>query len=148
MYPSLENQLEAWMALFPGYTRNKPRFAALAEALLRQAADLWALIPQLESGFSLSAAQGLQLDALGQSVSLPRQAGWTDETYRQVLQRRLKLFRWDGSLDTVKDFLESGETFSDNVNGSVTVHASAAPPVPLKEWFPVPPGIRAVSVSS
>ena len=144
----LENQLEKWMSLFPGYTRNKPRFAALAEALLRQAADLWALVPQLESGFSLSAAQGLQLDALGQSVSLPRQAGWSDEVYRNVLQRRLKLFRWDGSLDTVKDFLESGETFSDNVNSSVTVHANAAPPVPLKDWFPVPPGIRVVSMSS
>ncbi len=142
----LENQLEAWMSLFPRYTRSKPRFAALAEALLRQAAGLWALIPQLESGFSLSFATGLQLDALGQSVSIPRQAGWSDEMYRSVLQRKLKLFRWDGSLDTVRDFLESGETFSDNVNGSVTVHANAAPPVSLKDWFPVLPGIRVVSV--
>ncbi len=146
MYPSLENQLEAWMNLFPGYTRNKTRFAALAEALLRQAADLWALVPQLESGFSLSFAAGLQLDALGQSVSIPRQAGWSDEMYRSVLQRKLNLFRWDGCLETVRNFLESGETLSDNVNGSVTVHTNTALPVPLKDWFPVPPGIRVVSV--
>ena len=83
--------LKDYMNLFPAFSREKPRFAALAEAVLRQAADLMALAPQLASGFSFASAEGIQLDALGESVRIPRQEGWDDETYRKVLLRKLKL---------------------------------------------------------
>ena len=42
-----------YMTLFPGYTRDKPRFAALAAAVLQQVYDLIALVPEMESGFLL-----------------------------------------------------------------------------------------------
>ena len=54
-----------YMNLFPAFSREKPRFAALAEAVLQQAADLMALVPQLASGFSFSSAEGVQLDVMG-----------------------------------------------------------------------------------
>ena len=79
-----------YLSLFPGYTRSMPRFAALSEAVLRQATDLMALVPEVESGFSVAGAAGAQLDALGASFLTPRQLGWDDETYREVLRRKLK----------------------------------------------------------
>ena len=44
--------LNDYLALFPGATRDKPRFMALAEAVLQQVIDLFPLIAQLQSGFS------------------------------------------------------------------------------------------------
>ena len=137
--------MQSYLALFPGYTRSMPRFSALAQAVLRQAEDLQALVPQLESGFSFAAAKGIQLDALGESVSLPRQEGWSDETYRAVLLRKLKRCRWDGTNETVPDFLEEGETFTDNDNGTVSVHTQAPLPLPAGELLPVPMGVKVIS---
>ena len=57
-----------------------------------------------------------------------------------MLLRKLKLFTWNGMNDTVPDYLETGETFKDNANGSVTV--SAALPLPAGELLPVPIGVR------
>ena len=129
-----------YMNLFPAYTREKPRFAALAEAVLRQVSDLMALVPQLASGFSFAFAEGIQLDALGESVFVLRQPGWDDETYRKVLLRKLKLHTWDGSNETSFDYLEEGETFCDNVNGTVTVQTPA--PLPADGLLPVPIGVK------
>ena len=67
-----------YMTLLPGYTRDKPRFAALAAAVLQQVNDLITLVPEMESGFSVAHAVGVQLDALGVSLSIPRQSGWND----------------------------------------------------------------------
>ena len=124
-----------YLSLFPAYVRNKPRFMALAEAILRQAADLMTLVQSIVPGFSFASAVGEQLDALGASVGVFRHEGWSDETYRGVLLRKLKLYTWN-----VPDYLESGETFKDNANGSVTV--SATLPLPAGELLPVPIGVR------
>ena len=85
-----------YMTLFPGYIRDKPRFATLAAAVLQQVNELMALVPALESGFSVGQAVGAQLDALGVSLSIPRQSGWNDETYRSILLRKLRRNQWDG----------------------------------------------------
>ena len=129
-----------YISLFPGSSREKPKFMALAAAVLRQATDLITLARNIAPGFSFASAAGVQLDALGASVGSPRQAGWSDETYRSVLLRKLKLFTWNGMNETVPDYLESGETFKDNGNGSVTVSASL--PLPAGELLPVPIGVR------
>ncbi|MBR6966164.1 MAG: hypothetical protein IKH81_03680 [Clostridia bacterium] len=136
-----------YLSLFPGHTREKPRFMALAEAILHQVEDLWQLLPEMECAFSFSYASGLQLDALGASVSVPRREGWDDETYRSVLLRKLKLWTWDGTNETVPSFLSEGETLQDNDNMTVTVHADEPLPVPSDEWFPVPAGVKAVEGS-
>ena len=128
------------MALFPAFIRGKPRFATLAEAVLRQVMDLMALVPELASGFSFAHAEGIQLDALGESVSVPRREGWNDETYRSVLLKKLRLFTWYGTNETSLDYVDNGEIFSDNCDG--TVDARTALLLPAQEVLPVPIGMR------
>ena len=131
-----------YMTLFPGYTRDKPRFAALAAAVLQQVNDLIALIPELESGFSVAHAVGAQLDALGVSLSIPRQSGWNDETYRSILLRKLRRNQWNGLNSCAFEYVDEGETFTDNCNGTVT--ATTVEAVPAKEVMPVPMGFKTV----
>ena len=131
-----------YMTLFPGYTRDKPRFAALAAAVLQQVYDLIALVPELESGFSVAHALGIQLDVLGASVSIPRQSGWNDETYRSILLRKLRRNQWNGLNDSAFEYVDEGETFTDNYNGTVTAVTVEA--VPAGEVMPVPMGFKAV----
>ena len=134
--------LAYYLSLFPAYTRDMPRFSALAEAVLRQAAELMALVPGLDSGFSFAYAVGKQLDALGESVFIPRQEDWDDETYRSILLKKLKLFTWDGSNESSFDYLDAGETLIDNDNGTVT--AQTVLPMPADEVLPVPIGVKTV----
>ena len=134
--------LNDYLNLFPAYSREKPRFSALAEAVLRQVADLIALVPSLASGFSFASAVAGQLDLLGASVSIPRQEGWADETYRAVLLKKLKLDTWDGMNETSFDFLDESETLIDNCNG--TVSAVTSLPLPANEVLPVPIGAKLV----
>ena len=131
-----------YMTLFPGYTRDKPRFAALAAAVLQQVNDLIALVPEMESGFSVAHAVGEQLDALGVSLSIPRQSGWNDETYRSILLRKLRRNQWNGLNDSAFEYIDAGETFIDNCNGTVTAVTVEA--VPAGEVMPVPMGFKAV----
>ena len=132
--------LTYYLSLFPAYVREKPKFMALAEATLQQALDLITLVQSIAPGFSFAHAVGAQLDALGASVGVPRQEDWDDETYRAVLLRKLKLWTWNGMNEAVSDYLESGETFRDNANGSVTV--SACLPLPAGKLLPIPIGVR------
>ena len=131
-----------YMTLFPGYTRDKPHFAALAAAVLQQVNDLIALVPELESGFSVAHAVGEQLDALGVSLSIPRQSGWNDETYRSILLRKLRRNQWNGLNDSAFEYIDAGETFIDNCNGTVTAVTVEA--VPAGEVMPVPMGFKSL----
>ena len=134
--------LDDYLSLFPAYTRDRPRFIALAGAVLRQVMDLMDLVPQLASGFSFAHAEGVQLDALGGSVGIIRQEGWDDESYRRVLLKKLKLYTWDGTNERAFDFAEEGEVFVDNGDGTVTARTGL--PLPAGEVMPVPMGIKAV----
>ena len=131
-----------YMTLFPGYTRDKPHFAALAAAVLKQVNDLIALVPEMEAGFSVAHAVGVQLDALGVSLSIPRQSGWNDETYRSILLRKLRRNQWNGLNSCAFEYVDEGETFTDNCNGTVT--ATTVEAVPAKEVMPVPMGFKTV----
>ena len=131
-----------YMTLFPGYIRAKPRFAALAGAVLQQVYDLIALVPSLESGFSVGQAVGVQLDAVGDSVSVRRGSGWDDETYRSILLRKLRRNQWNGLTDSAFEYVDEGEAFCDNGNGTVT--AATVEAVAAKEVMPVPIGVRVI----
>ena len=131
-----------YITLFPGYTRDKPHFAALAAAVLQQVNDLIALVPELESGFSVAHAVGEQLDALGVSLSIPRQSGWSDETFRSILLRKLRRNQWNGLNDSAFECIDAGETFIDNCNGTVTAVTVEA--VPAGEVMPVPMGFKSL----
>ena len=119
-------QLEDYLALFPGASREKPRFMALAEAVLRQAADLTALTAALQSGFSFGEAEGVQLDAAAGAAGLSREPGMTDEAFRAYLLQKLKLWSWDGTNLGVPAVLPEGVTETDNLNGTVTVSPAGA----------------------
>jgi len=137
--------LSDYMSLFPSYTRGLPRFSALAEAVLRQAADLIALIPNLESGFSVDDAAGAALDALGASFFTPRLLGWDDETYRNALRRKLKRVNWDGRNGTVSDFLSDGDSVADHDNWTVTVRTDDPLPLPACDLLPIVLGEKVIS---
>ena len=130
-----------YLSMFPAYTRDKPRFMALAEALLRQAGDLADLVSEAETGFSFAFAEGQQLDTLAAAVGLRRESGMADEAFRQYLLAKLALWTWDGTNETVPAVLAAGlpgSTEKDNQDGTVTVEPAGIP----REWLPVPAGVR------
>ena len=64
--------LNTYIFLFPGVTREKPRFMALAQAVLAQAADLMALVAGMPEAYSLGFAVGKQLDCLAAALGLTK----------------------------------------------------------------------------
>ena len=133
------------MTLFPAYTRRKPRFCALAQAILSQAQDLETTIREIPAAWSPDGARGVRLDALGSASGLPRPEGMADEDYRQYLLAKFAVFTWDGTNETAHPLLESvfpGSTISDNGDGTVTVHPISALQEQYRLW-PVPAGISA-----
>ena len=133
-------ELNDYLSLFPGASREKERLMALAEVVLRQVTDLAAPVTSIPAAFSFSAAEGLRLDALAESVGLSRESGMTDESFRQYLLQKLKLWSWDGTNEGVSDVLPAGVTETDNQDGSVTVDPAGTNP----ELLPVPAGIRMI----
>ena len=139
-----------WLSLFPGFSRDKPRFMALVEAVFRQVEDLTTLTAQLQSGFSFATAEGIQLDLLAKAVGLSRMdigADVPDETFRQYLLAKLALWTWDGTNKTVPEVLAAalpGNTQTDNGDGTVTIIPGGTLPTNAKEMFPVPAGVRVI----
>lgn len=139
-----------YLSLFPGSSREKPRLMAAASALLRQAADLQAVVSELNAAFSPDTAQGAQLDALGESLGLSRldTAGGpraTDAEYRDYVKKKLILWSWDGTNRTVpgiSERLRQGSFVNDNQDGTVTVTGAGTQPGAVKDLYPVPAGIR------
>ena len=94
--------LSDYLSLFPGASREKPRFMALAEAVLAQATDLMALVQAMPEAYSLGFAVGKQLDCLAAALGLtragsPQGAGASDEQFRAFILEKLALWRTDGT---------------------------------------------------
>lgn len=130
-----------YLQLFPGVSREKPRFMALAEAVLQQVTDLMTLIESIQSGFSFATAVGDQLDAIAAAVGLSREYGMTDEAFRAYLLQKLKLWTWDGTNVNAPTVLPEGVTETDNRNGTVTV----SPAGTRFDLLPIPAGVRMIS---
>ena len=113
---------------------------ALAEAVLRQAADLTALVADIQPGFSVAGAEGAQLDALAEAMGLRRETGMTDAAFRQEVLAKLRLWTWDGTNPGALSVLPAGVTMTDNGNGTVTVRPAGSDPGLL----PVLAGVRIV----
>lgn len=137
-----------WLSLFPGASRDRPRFMALAEAVLRQVSDLLPLIAQLQSGFSFAEAEGVQLDQIAGIVGLSRADIGTDasdEAFREYLLAKLALWTWYGTNKTVPNVLAvalPGSSQLDNREGTVTVNTESN--LPPGKVFPVPAGVGIV----
>jgi len=136
--------LSDYLALFPGATREKARFMALAEAVLRQVTDLQEVIGTMNGAFSFAGAEGAQLDAFGEALGIRRAElgeDVPDSAFRQYIRGKLALRRWDGTNSTVKTELEEalpGRTETDNQDGTVTVTPDGDR---WKTLLPVPAGI-------
>lgn len=94
--------LTSYLSLFPGATREHPRFMALAEALLRQVMDLQNAVAAIPAVFSLSGAVGAQLDAVAEAMRLsradsPSGAAATDAQFRAFLLEKARSWKWDGT---------------------------------------------------
>ena len=126
--------------LSPG-VRRRPRFAALAAAVLAQADDLFALLDSVNTAFHPDTAAGAQLDALGALCGILRPRPDTpDADYRLLLRAGIAACHWDGTNGTVKETLDEtlpGRTETDHQDGTVTVN-----PQGRKELVPVSAGIR------
>ena len=137
-----------WLSLFPGVSRDKPRFMALAEAVIQQVNDFLLLIAQLQSGFSFAEAEGMQLDQVAEAVGLSRTDVGTnvsDEAFRQYLLAKLALWTWDGTNKTVLEVLHMalpGCMQTDNGNGTVTITGGNGERV--AKVAPYPAGVKLI----
>ena len=143
--------LESYLEMFPPATQEKPRFMALAGALLTQTAELLALVQTgIPAAYDLETASGAQLNALGELLNVPRPMPSTsDENYRFLLRARIAVHHWDGTNESLPDVLEAAfpgrnPKLIDNQDGTVTASVSGTMPFSLEELFPVPAGIRLV----
>lgn len=144
--------LPDYLALFPGASRGKQRFMALAEAILKQVTDLQEVAGQLQSAFSLDRAEGVQLDWLGASFGLSREdtadgAAAEDEVFRQYIRDKIALWQWDGTNEDAAAMLAAalpGSVQTDSQDGTVTVNPAGSLPAGVKELFPVPAGVGTV----
>jgi len=144
--------LNDYLALFPGSSREKQRFMALATAVLQQVVELQAVVGEINGAFSPESAQGEQLDMLGASLGLSRadtSAGVTasDVAFRDFIRKKLIRWGWDGRNVTVPEVMgkiQPGAAIADNQNGTITVTGAGAQPAQVKELFPVSAGIRVV----
>ena len=139
-----------YISLFPGATREKQRFMALAIAVLQQVTDLQAVVAQINEAFAPSSAEGMQLEALAASLGLSRLdtsdgAVVTDEVFRDFVLKKLIRWSWDGTNGSVPDIvtkLQPGAVETDNQNGTVTVTGASGLPAPAKDLFPISAGVR------
>ena len=142
--------LDDYLSLFPGSTRERARFMSLAGAVLQQVMDLQAVVGELNAAFAPASAEGMQLDALGESLGLSRLdtsagAAATDELYRDFIRKKLIRWGWDGTNKTVPGIteqLQAGSVENDNRNGTVTVTGAGTQPAAVKEIYPVTGGVR------
>ena len=142
--------LSDYLDLFPGSSREKPRFMALAETVLRQAVDLQAAVASLQGAFSFAEAEGKQLDLLAESIGLGREdttagTGCPDAEFRKFLTAKLALWGWDGTNEGVPAVLEAGlpgNTETDNQDGTVTITPAGVLPADKQVLFPTPAGVK------
>ena len=143
--------LESYLEMFPAATREKPRFMALAGAVMTQAAELLALVQtEIPAAYDLESASGRQLDALGELLNVPRPMPSTsDEDYRFLLRAKIAVHHWDGTNESLPGVLAAAfpgrdAKLIDNQDGTVTAFVSGNLPFSLEERCRVPAGVRLV----
>ena len=142
-------RVERYIHLLSGYVRELPRFTGVAEAVMRQAEELMDVVRGISEGFSVEAAEGVQLDLIGGAMGLRREdaADGSDETFRGYIRAKLALWRWDGSNEGVGTVLEEGLPGMGIVirdRGDLTVEVSGeieGLPGRTEEVLPVPAGV-------
>ena len=140
--------LNAYLDLISSVHHEKPRFMALASAVLGQVTDLLALYGvQLPEALSLDTAPGFFLDTLAQLSGITRPTpGMSDDDFRQYLRARIQCNHWNGRNESLPEILAMAfpgaeATLIDNMDGTVTADLSSETSFPLADLFPCPAGI-------
>ena len=140
-----------YASLFSPNNRQKPRFMALAHAVLSQVTDLQALILQgFPAARDPASATGSCLDAIGSLLNIARPAGAGDADYRRLLRARTAAHLWNGTNETLpaalsQAFPGQNARMIDNLDGTVTVTLSGSIPFPFSMMFPAPAGIQMIT---
>ena len=138
-----------YITLFPGSTREKQRFMAIATVVLQQVMDMQAVVGEINNVFAPESAQGVQLEALAASLGLSRLdtstgAVVTDEAFRDFIRKKLIQWSWDGTNKAVPAIVAKilqGASQTDNMNGTVTVTGAGTQPAAVKALFPITAGV-------
>ena len=142
--------LSEYLSLFPGATREKPKFMALASAVLSQAADLAPVSMKALKNYSFLYAEGAALDALAATFGLNRLDTYdgpacTDTEFRKYLLAKLALWGWDGTNGTVQSILDAAgitKKQRDAMNGTVRITSGGTmPKASIPQVFPYPAGV-------
>ena len=141
--------LNSYLDLISPVHHAKPRFMALASAVLGQVTDLLSLYgDQLPEALSLETAQGFFLDTLAALSGISRPTpGMTDESFRKYLRAKIQCNHWNGQNETLPEILAMAFSdveakLTDNMDGTVTAELSTETSFPLDDLFPCPAGIR------
>ena len=117
---------------------------------MRQAEELMGVVREIPEGFSIEAAEGVQLDLIGGAMGLSREdaADGSDETFRGYIRAKLALWRWDGSNENVGKVLGEGlpgKSILIRDRGDLTVEVSGGIdglPGRAGNVLPVPAGVK------
>ena len=144
--------LADYIALFPGASRDKARFIAMAQVILTQVTDLQTVIADVAAAFTVDGASGEQLDIVAASLGLERiqttdGVAVSDADFRDYIKKKLIVWGWDGTNKHALELAEKiipGCGFVDNSNGTVTLTDTGTQPAPLESILPITAGVRAV----
>ena len=143
--------LTSYLDLISPVHHAKPRFMALAGAVLRQVTDLLSLYgDQLPRALSLETAQGFFMDTLAALSGFLRPTpGMTDESFREYLRARIQCNHWNGQNEALpailsRAFPNADAKLTDNMDGTVTAELTTETSFPLEDLFPCPAGIRLI----
>lgn len=156
--------ISTYLDLIPPMNREKTRFISFLSAILSQVSDLDDLRLEMLSAFSLSTAEGAQLDIIGRLAGASRELPFepasgsrslADEDFRLLIRARILQDHWDGSnagLITILQTLFPGSdvTVSDEQDMTISVTpASDISAIRLEMLehgllIPAPPGIALV----
>ena len=141
--------LNSYLDLMSPVHHAKPRFMALASAVLGQVTDLLSLYgDQLPEALSLETAQGFFLDTLAALSGFLRPTpGMSDESFREYLRAKIQCNHWNGQNETLPGILAMAfpdveAVLIDHQDGTVTASLSEDTQFPLEDLFPCPAGIR------
>lgn len=130
--------------MFTSAVLAMPRFMELAKAVIWQINELQYVISSMKEEFSLEEAVGVQLDQIGKGLSVSRPLNLSDDDYRELILKKLRLWRWNGTNEEVPGVLEDIDpegSETDNDNLTVTIASSGSLPVPAVELYPLAAGV-------
>ena len=131
-----------YLECFSSNVREMPRFMGLAEAVIRQAEDLRGVVRAMGVAFSEEYGVGVQLDWVGAAMGINRPGGMADSSYRELIRKKLRVWRWNGTNEEVAGVLDDIDPDgAERDNDDLTVTIVPSGEFPREAGYPVPAGV-------